>query len=60
VIWRFPPLGSMIDKAIMQNASGAARLEVSIYNSVRDAVKRPSTFMKRPETLMVRRQAPTI
>lgn len=44
---------SVIDKAIIQNAAGAARLEVSIVNSFMEAVKKPITFLRRPEVLMV-------
>jgi len=44
---------SIIDKAIIQNAAGAARLEISILNSFMDAVKSPRVFLRRPEVLMV-------
>jgi hypothetical protein len=46
-------VNSIIDKAIIQSAAGAARLEVSLLDGLASFARSPLTFLRRPEVLMM-------
>ena len=47
------PVISIVDKAIVSNASGLERLMPSIINSVKVLVKNPITFLRSPSFLLI-------
>mmetsp|Transcript_101789 Transcript_101789/g.175717 ORF Transcript_101789/g.175717 Transcript_101789/m.175717 type:complete len:310 (-) Transcript_101789:1707-2636(-) len=47
------PFVTMVDKAVMENASGRCNLFVSLGNTCKDIVFRPHRFVARPEFMLV-------
>jgi len=47
------PAISILDQAIVQNASGAKTLGESVKDSVRQLIKKPTTFLKSPAFLLL-------